>query len=88
MISAVYVERAVADHPRTRRILERLNKVPRIEVERYGEVFNRRDQSFRLQKKRPGLILAHKPDGHLQSVPAGYGIGGRHNYYFSHLLNC
>ncbi|MEM8996522.1 MAG: spore photoproduct lyase family protein [Acidobacteriota bacterium] len=88
MISAVYVERAVADHPRTRQILGRFTKVPHVQVERYGEVFNRRDQNFRLQKNRPGLILADKPKGHLQPVPEGYGIGGRHNYYFSHLLNC
>ena len=88
MIGAVYVEKAVADHARSRRLLEKLSKVPHIEIERYGEVFNRRDQNFRLQKKRPALILAGKPDGHLQEVPAGYGIGGERNFYFSHLLNC
>lgn len=88
MIGAVYVEKAVAEHARSRRLLGKLSKVPRIEIERYGEVFNRRDQNFRLQKKRPALILAEKPDGHLQRVPDGYGIGGETNYYFSHLLNC
>ncbi|MEM1181041.1 MAG: spore photoproduct lyase family protein, partial [Acidobacteriota bacterium] len=88
MISAIYYEAAVAEHPRTVALLERFSRIPQIKVERYGEVFNRRDQNFRLQKKRPGLILAQKPDGQIQDVPAGYGIGADYNYYFSHLLNC
>lgn len=88
-IGAVYVEEAVAGHPRTRQILERLPAgVRRIPVERYGEVFNRRAQNFRLQKRRPGLILARKHEGHVLPTPAGYGIGREANFYFSHLLNC
>lgn len=87
-ITTVYVERAVRDHPRTVEILARLPVERTIECERYGEVFNRRAQSFRLQKARPALILARKHDRHVLEAPGGYAVGGGRNYYFSHLLNC
>lgn len=88
MIDTLYIERTVADHPRTRRIRERFPGATVIECERYGEVFNRRAQNFRLQKQRPALILAAKFASHVLPAPAGSGIGGRYNYYFSHMLNC
>ena len=88
MIESVYIEEDVRDHPRT---LEILRKLPRAEVqtiERYGELFNRKRQNFRLQKQQPALILARKHANHVLSAPADYNIGGQHNFYFSHLLNC
>ena len=84
----VYVEREVAAHPRTRRVLSRIGDAQVVECERYGEVFNPAGQNFRLQKKRPALILAAKHGGHVLPTPEGYGVGGRRNYYFSHMLNC
>ena len=88
MIDTIYIERAVADHPRTVEILRRFPKATRIDCERYGEIFNRRAQNFRLQKRRPALILARKDGRRILETPAGYGIGGERNYYFSHMLNC
>ncbi len=88
MISHIYIEEGIANHPRTQTICERFPKAVRVSCERYGEVFNRRAQSFRLQKKRPALILACKPGTLVQPTPVGYGIGAPRNYYFSHMLNC
>lgn len=88
MVSRVYVESAVREHPRTQRLLQRLKQLPVIEIEHYGEVFNPRSQNFRLQKKNPAIIIAHKNKGHVLAAPPGYGLGGDHNYYFSHMLNC
>ena len=88
MISALYIEQAIANHPRTRAIQERFSGLPHIIIERYGEVFNRKAQNFRLQKRLPALILAAKHDNFVLPAPAAYGIGGRHNYYFSHMMNC
>lgn len=88
MIGAIYVEREVAEHPRTREILARFPAVPHIPIERYGEVFDREGQSFRLQKRRPSLILARPEGDPLRPVPEGLHIGSEHNFYFSHLLNC
>ena len=88
MVDVIYVEREIADHPRVASICSRFPRASRVVCERYGEVFNPRGQNFRLQKRRPGLILARKRSGHVLAAPAGYGLGGVHNFYFSHMLNC
>lgn len=84
----IYIEREVQEHPRTQSILDRFPDATTITIERYGEVFNKGQQDFRLQKQRPALILAQKHDNFVLPAPAGYGIGSLKNYYFSHLLNC
>ena len=88
MIAGLYVEAAARSLPRTHAIMQRFSKLPVIPCERYTEVFNPRSQNFRLQKARPSLIPAHKFDGFVLPTPEGYGIGGRYNYYFSHMMNC
>ena len=88
MIHTIYIEREVANHPRTRQVCEKLPGAVKIQCERYGEVFNPKAQNFRLQKPRPALILTRKHDGIVLKTPEGYGIGSNHNYYFSHMLNC
>lgn len=69
-------------------IRERFADIPHIACEYYAEIFNRKAQNFRLQKQSPALILARKHNKLVLSAPVGYGIGGKHNYYFSHMLNC
>ena len=88
MVATIYIEEEVRRHPRTESICGRFPNATRVVCERYGEVFNPRAQSFRLQKRSPALILARKHDHHVQATPDGYGIGGADNYYFSHMLNC
>ena len=88
MIQTVYIERPAADHPRTREILARLPNTQQIVCDTYQEVFNPKNQNFRLQKEQPALIIAHKSGKRVLSAPDGYGIGGQYNYYFSHMLNC
>jgi spore photoproduct lyase len=84
----IYIEEEITDHPRTRSLLKRFPEATQISCERYGEVFNRKSQNFRLQKKKPALILAKKHKGLVLPTPKQYGIGAEHNYYFSHMLNC
>lgn len=88
MINTIYVEEDVAEHPRTQAILKRFPNAIKISCTRYGEVFNRKSQNFRLQKKQPALILARKHKGLILPSPIEYNIGAQHNYYFSHMLNC
>ncbi len=88
MINTIYIEENIAQHPRTISILERFPNANKIYCERYGEIFNRKAQSFRLQKKQPALILARKHKAYVLPSPIQYGIGAEHNYYFSHMLNC
>lgn len=88
MVSRVYIESRISDHPRALAVLSRLPKAPVVEIEHLGEVFNPKAQNFRLQKKNPALILARKDRGQVLSAPQGYGLEGDHHYYFSHMLNC
>ncbi len=88
MIDTLYIESGVANHPRVQTLVKRFPEANRIECDNYTEVFNRKAQNFRLQKKKPALILANKHKGLVLPTPRQYGIGARHNYYFSHMLNC
>ncbi len=88
-MQVIYVEKRIVSHPRVKAILQRYGSQKTvIECEHYREIFNRKSQNFRLQKQNPALILAEKPKSRVLATPPGFGIGGRHNYYFSHLLNC
>ena len=42
MFSHVYVEKGVAEHPRTKQILEKLNNTTVIEIDHYKDVFCRK----------------------------------------------
>jgi len=87
-MDTIYIEQDIAKHPRTLQILERYPKAAHVYCERYGEIFNRKAQNFRLQKKSPSLILARKFKNFVLEAPLSYNIGGQRNYYFSHMLNC
>ncbi len=87
-MDTIYIEDAIRNHPRTLAILARFPKSTLISCLRYTEVFNPRSQNFRLQKKRPALILAEKHGNSIMPAPPGYSIGTDRNYYFSHMLNC
>ncbi len=84
----LYIEEAVYDHPRSQAIRERYPRATVVTCERYGEIFNPKAQNFRLQKQQPALILAEKFNRFVLPAPLSYNIGGQHNYYFSHMLNC
>lgn len=84
----IYLEHSIAEHEQTAKILQRFPRAHITRIEHFGEVFNPRAQNFRLQKKSPALILARKQGKRILTAPAGYGLGGKHNYYFSHMQNC
>lgn len=84
----VYVEEGISCHPRTLQVLEKLKPSTVLPISRYSEIFNRKNQHFRLQKQQVSFILAEKKGHLLYKTPPHYGIGAKENYYFSHLLNC
>lgn len=88
MINRIYIEKSIQGHARVSQICARFPDARRLTCDRYGEVFNPKAQNFRLQKLQPALILAKKFQHFTMPAPQGYGIGARHNYYFSHMLNC
>lgn len=87
-MDTIYVESAVRKHPRAVATIERNPRATVIECDHYGEIFNLRSQNFRLQKKRPALILAEKRGRKVIPTPPDYSIGADRNFYFSHMLNC
>ena len=88
MIETIYIEEKIRNHPRTHFTLSKFKKSRCIEIEKYGEIFNKRNQNFRIQKSSPKLILAHKSSGLVLPAPEGFGIGNSKNFYFSHMYNC
>ena len=88
MFDRIYIEDSVRDEALTLELLERFPKADQIPCQQYTEIFNKKAQNFRLQKKNPSLILASKFDNFVLPVPEGFGIGAKENYYFSHMLNC
>ncbi len=88
MIETIYVEDAIKNHPRTKFILKKFKKSRIIAINKYVEIFNKRNQNFRIQKANPNLILAHKKDSFVLPTPEGFGIGSSKNFYFSHMYNC
>ena len=87
-MEVIYIEKAIKKHPRAVELMKRFHRAEIIECERFGEVFNRSSQNFRLQKRNPSLILAEKYGKLVLPTPEGYSIGASRNYYFSHMLNC
>ena len=85
---AQLIEEKIKNHPRTKLILKKFKKARILEIDKYAEIFNKRNQNFRIQKANPNLILAHKNDGFVLRTPEGFGIGSSKNFYFSHMYNC
>ena len=88
MIETVFVESQIIDHPITERVLSCLPKADLLNINRYQELFNKRQQNFRLQKEKPALILAKKLDNFVLPAPSGFGMDSQKNFYFSHMYNC
>ena len=88
MINQIFVEREIEHHHRVKSILTKFPSRAPIYIDNYGELFNKKNQNFRIQKAFPNLILAHKNRGHVLESPKDFGIGDAYNFYFSHMYNC
>ena len=82
MIEQIYIEEALLDHPRARAIMQKFPHATVTECTRYGEIFNRRSQNFRLQKIKPALILAGKFANHVLPSPPRVRHRGRAELLF------
>ena len=88
MSKIIYIESDIKDHKRTKLICSKFKNPEVIIINRFNEVFNKRNQSFKLQKLNPALILAKKHNNLFHKTPENYGIGNKYNYYFSYMYNC
>ena len=86
--NVIYIEEKIKDYPNTKEILARINYKKIIYCENYNQVFNPKNQNFRIQKAEPSIILAKKEQNFLLNAPEKFTIGYTKNFYFSHMLNC
>jgi spore photoproduct lyase len=85
----IYVEEAVRDHPRTRRILGRFSSSRVVIVDDYQNVFGRGKQDFWRQKPGAPLVLARKKDNFLYSGNEYLQASQSPNFSYNALvLNC
>jgi len=88
LMRAIYVEDAVKNHPKTAFLCQRFSKKDIIPIRSYSQLFNRKRQSFRLQKQNPALIIAKKHASFLLPTSPDCMIGNLPQYTFSCVLNC
>ncbi len=84
----IYVEKKIRDYENTKKILSRIKFKKIIYCENYSQIFNPKNQNFRIQKTNPSLILAKKENNLILKTPTKFSIGYDKNFYFSHMLNC
>ena len=88
MKKLIYIEKEIHNNKRVTDFISRFSNVDIIYIDKYTEVFNKKNQNFKLQKKNPAIILARKYKNFLKEIPSKYSIGNRVNYYFSYMYNC
>lgn len=87
--SHIYVEKNVLENDITRAILSRFTSSEIIEIDRYKDVFNRKNQRFALQKAHQSLILGEKHNDLVyKGAPFCQSFGNDNFYYTSFVLNC
>ena len=86
--NTIYIEDNLKNSEITKQILNRTKTNNIISCKNYGEVFNLKNQNFKIQKSNPSLIIAEKKENFVLKTPDNFTIGFKKNYYFSHMLNC
>ncbi len=88
MIKTIYIEKDIINHPRTVQIVSNYKKARMIICDTYQQIFNRKNQNYRIQKSCQSLILAKKHTKFVHQIKTNDTIGKKNNYYFSVSLNC
>lgn len=87
-IETIYIEKQILENQYTKKVIQLLKPKYIIYCDSFREVFNLKKQNFRIQKFKPSMILAKKENNFLIKTPKKFNIGGKNNYYFSHMYNC
>ena len=70
MIETIFIENEISEHSVSKRVVAGLPKADLVYIDRYQELFNKRQQNYRLQKDKPALILAKKHENFVLSAPS------------------
>lgn len=87
MWNEVYVENAIASHPRVKSILTKVAKAP-LMLENFDDIWGRSKKPYLHKRDSLNLFLAHKKGQLLKLAPDAYGKIGEPHYYFIHAYNC
>ena len=87
-IDTLYIEQRILKNQYTKQVTQLLKPKNVIYCQSFREIFNLKKQNFRIQKYKPSMILAMKENNFLIETPKTFNIGGKNNYYFSHMYNC
>ena len=88
MKKIIYIENEIKKNQRVDKILSKYSNYEVVYIEKYTEVFNKKNQNFNLQKTNPSILIAKKNKNFLNKIPAKYSIGNKKNFYFSYMYNC
>ncbi len=87
--SHIYVEENVLENQTAKSILSHFKNSHIIKINHYKDVFNRKNQSFAMQKAVPALIVAEKTNELVyKGAPFCQSFGNPDFYYTSFVLNC
>lgn len=87
-VKRIFVERQVARHPQTGRILNALPKVPVEYVEKVEDIFERARKPYLQKRGHLSLFIGRKEGRLVKPAPEAYGRSGDPHYYFIHAYNC
>jgi len=92
MFHKIYIEKHLADRPRTLQMLARLEKISKhaeiIYIDHYETSFNHIKKPYLKKREELNLYVAEKKGQLVKVAPDAYGLSGEAHYYFVHAYNC
>jgi len=88
MFQRLFVEKAIANQARTKKIINNFKHLPIIEIDNYQDVFEKVRKPYLLKRSQLDLFLAHKKGSLVKQTPPAYGVKNEPHYYFIHQYNC
>jgi spore photoproduct lyase len=88
MFDQIFVEHAVAQHPRTAEILNRLNREDVHLIDKVEDIFGRTRKPYLHKRSNLNLFIGRKLGKLIKPAPPAYGTQSGHHYYFIHQYNC
>ncbi|MCA6437299.1 MAG: DNA photolyase [Bacteroidetes bacterium] len=85
----IYIEKQIAEHENTKRVLTKFTDAKIVYIDHYKDVFNQSGSEWRLQKQAQKLILAKRTDHfYYKGSNVTPDFGFKNFYYNTLALNC
>ncbi len=87
MFNNIFIEKDIADHPQTLKILEKVKGNIQY-LDRYDNVWGKVKKPYLQKRDNLNLFIAEKKGELVKEAPAAYGLSGEPHYYYIHAYNC